>query len=38
MNQRAGLWNLLHDGEIVALNGFIPGDVKITVNIAYLRH
>jgi len=36
-NQRADIWNLLHDGEITAIGGTVPGYVRITVNIAYLR-
>lgn len=37
MNPRAEIWNVLHDGGIVAIDGKIPGDVSIRINIPYLR-
>lgn len=37
MNPRADIWNVLHDGGIAAIDGVIPGDVVIRVNIPYLR-
>ena len=37
MNPRAEIWNVLHDGGIVAIDGVIPGDVAMRVNIPYLR-
>lgn len=37
MNPRAEVWNILHDGEIVRIEGEVPGDVFLTINIPYLR-
>ena len=37
MNPRAEIWNVLHDGRIVAIVGVVPGDVAIRVKIPYLR-
>ena len=37
MNPRAEIWNVLHDGGLAAIEGGIPGDVSIRVNIPYLR-
>lgn len=32
-------WNVLHDGRLVAVEGTIPDDLRLTVEIAYLcRH
>jgi hypothetical protein len=31
------IWNILHDGVIVAVNGILPGDLLIDVEIDYLR-
>lgn len=31
------LWSALHDGEIVAAEGQVPGDVTLTVKIDYIR-
>ena len=31
------IWNLLHDGLIVNIEGEIPGDIILTVEIKYLR-
>ena len=31
------VWNLLHDGEIVNIEGESPGDITLTVEIEYLR-
>lgn len=31
------LWNLLHDGSIVGIEGAVPGDVSLHVAIEYLR-
>jgi hypothetical protein len=30
-------WNVLHDGRLTAANGSVPGDLTLTVEIAYLR-
>ena len=37
MNPRAEIWNVLHDGGVAAIDGVVPGDVTIRVNIPYLR-
>lgn len=37
MGDQVALWNLLHDGVIVGLQGAVPGDVTVEVEIAYLR-
>jgi hypothetical protein len=29
-------WNVLHDGRVIAAAGTIPGDVRLSVKIAYL--
>src|SRR5258708_4941365 len=31
------IWNILHDGVIVAVEGAVPGDLRIYIEIAYLR-
>ena len=31
------IWNILHDGVIVAVDGTLPGDLRIDVEIDYLR-
>jgi hypothetical protein len=31
------IWNILHDGVIVAVDGTVPGDLRIDVEIDYLR-
>jgi hypothetical protein len=31
------IWNILHDGVIVAVEGTVPGDLRIDIEIAYLR-
>lgn len=31
------LWNVLHDGTIVALSGQVPGEVKLQIEADYLR-
>lgn len=31
------VWHLLHDGSVVAIEGSVPGDLTIVVEIAYLR-
>lgn len=31
------LWNLLHDGRIMRIDGAIPGDLSLHVSIGYLR-
>jgi hypothetical protein len=32
-------WNVLHDGRVIAATGTIPGDVRLSIEIAYLcRH
>ncbi len=30
------VWNVLHDGEVVAAEGTVPGDLRLSVGIAYL--
>jgi len=37
MNPRAEIWNVLHDGGVAAVDGAVPGNVTIRVNIPYLR-
>lgn len=37
MNRRAEIWNVLHAGGVAAVDGSIPGNVTIRVNIPYLR-
>ncbi len=37
MNFYPAIWNVLHDGSIVAVRGTIPGTVQIDVSIRYLR-
>ncbi|MEW6027054.1 MAG: hypothetical protein AB1599_07165 [Planctomycetota bacterium] len=31
------VWNVLHDGEIVAISGSVPGTVALDIDINYLR-
>ena len=31
------LWNVLHDGGIDSISGSVPGEVRLTVGITYLR-
>ena len=31
------IWNILHDGVIVAVDGTLPGDLRIDIKIDYLR-
>jgi hypothetical protein len=31
------IWNILHDGVIVAIDGTLPGDLRIDIEIDYLR-
>jgi hypothetical protein len=31
------IWNILHDGAIVAIDGTVPGNLRIDVEIGYLR-
>ena len=31
------IWNILHDGMIVAVEGTVPGDLRIDMEIDYLR-
>jgi len=38
MNPKADIWNVLHDGEIIQIQGKVPGDLRLTISIAYLRH
>jgi len=33
----ADIWNLLHDGTIVRAVGTVPGDVRLSISIDYLR-
>jgi len=37
MNFYPAIWNVLHDGQIVAITGEIPGTIQIQVVIDYLR-
>lgn len=30
------VWNVLHDGELIAADGSVPGELKLSVGIAYL--
>ena len=30
------LWNVLHDGRVIAVEGAIPGDLRLSVQIPYL--
>ena len=30
------IWNVLHDGELVAADGSVPGDLRLSVSIPYL--
>ena len=32
----AAIWNVLHDGEVIAAEGSVPGDLRLSVGIAYL--
>ncbi|ESA35554.1 hypothetical protein N836_11185 [Leptolyngbya sp. Heron Island J] len=36
MEANIGIWNLLHDGNIVAFSGVCPGDISVKVEIEYL--
>jgi len=29
-------WNVLHDGRVIAAEGSVPGDLMLSVEIAYL--
>ena len=31
------IWNVIHDGSIIAVRGTVPGTVQLDVSIAYLR-
>lgn len=33
----SAIWNILHDGVIVAVDGTLPGDLRMDVKIDYLR-
>lgn len=37
MSNQFAVWNMLHDGCIVDVDGFVPGDVTVAVEIEYLR-
>jgi hypothetical protein len=37
MSRKTEIWNILHDGPISAVSGAVPGDVKLTIGIEYLR-
>lgn len=30
------IWNVLHDGKIAAADGVVPGDLRLSIEIAYL--
>ena len=38
MKQDYNIWNILHDGALVSLQGDVPGDLKIKVEIEYLAN
>jgi hypothetical protein len=31
-------WNVLHDGRVIAAEGSVPGDLRLSIEIAYLCH
>ena len=31
-----GFWDVLHDGKVVAASGAVPGDLRLSIRIAYL--
>lgn len=31
------IWNVLHDGGIIAIHGAVPGTIRLDVSIEYLR-
>ena len=37
MNAFPEIWNVLHDGSIVAVSGRIPGEIRLSISIDYLR-
>jgi hypothetical protein len=37
MNPRTEIWNVLHDGGIAGIEGCVPGDLTLRINIPYLR-
>lgn len=37
MRHDTNVWDILHDGSIVGLEGAVPGVVRVTVDIEYLR-
>jgi len=37
MNFYPAIWNVLHDGGIIAIQGAVPGTVRLDVAVAYLR-
>lgn len=37
MSHCPDLWNVLHDGTIVAIAGHVPGEVKLEIEADYLR-
>jgi hypothetical protein len=37
MSPRAEIWNILHDGPITNISGAVPGDVRLSIDIDYLR-
>jgi len=37
LNTFPTIWNVLHDGSVVAVSGTIPGKVQLDVSIDYLR-
>ena len=34
----ADIWNVLHDGSVLGVSGAVPGDVRLSVCIDYLRN
>lgn len=37
MHMNPDFWNILHDGVITHVSGSVPGDVRMDVEISYLR-
>ena len=37
MSHCPDLWNVLHDGTIVAVTGQVPGEVRLEIETDYLR-
>jgi hypothetical protein len=37
MNPKAEIWNVLHDGTLSDISGTVPGDIRLKIEIPYLR-